>query len=528
MSKEKNKAKDNDKDKDKDNKPIIKDADYRERELQYVVIQNETDINHLVNINKRLSEENLKFTKELSEMKSGSNLIFRNETEINQLKKNLDRVEKENSKLQDILKQKEKYIIEEIAGLRKGYECEIFRLKSLVEAMNNKSETVSQMEEQIEKQKELIEKLEKEKLLSIQEYEVKGVKREIGMQLKFEDLKKKMQDNLHETRRNVKDLNLDTLEISTKLTILQNHQLNVELEYQAEVINDLMKRNETLNKKLFEMKKDLEIHSEVENKLAEKNRIITKTLENMTKKIRNSETITFENSQFGSMSFVGKSDQSNLEDNSDEKKSHIKINNRIKEFQVITSLEKKIIKLEKTIEINQEDYFNLKTTFSRLSEKLQGYEKKYLGVFNLFEEGLKRLKDDDSLKNMNQIYLNIDSLKNGDYNCFTSDQKYSILVILMKNLIPLINPGDLSQSDFNNKNFDKIKLKYHYQNQNERSNKFLSALKNANRKQNKSNLITSSNSRKQSDIFSEIHTEPSERITKKDPISFLPRLSTNH
>ena len=61
------------------------------------------------------------------------------------------------------------------------------------------------------------------------------------MQIKFEDLKKKMMENLHETKKNVKDLNLDTLEISTKLTILQNHQLNVELEYQAEVINDLMR-----------------------------------------------------------------------------------------------------------------------------------------------------------------------------------------------------------------------------------------------------------------------------------------------
>ena len=291
-----------------------------------------------------------------------------------------------------------------------------------------------------------------------------------------------------------------------------------------------MKRNETLNKKIFEMKRDLEIHTEVENKLAEKNRQITKTLKTMTDKLGTNESL-MENSAFNNISnnisSVIKNNQTNqsiLDESSLDKqnKSHIKINERLKEFQVITSLEKKIQKLEKALESKQEDFLSLKMNFSRLSDRLQHYEKKYLGVFNLFEEGLERLQNDEALKTMSQIYLNLDSLKSCDFTSFSSDQKYSILIILMKNLIPLINPGDLQHSDFNSKNFDKIKLKYHYQN--EKNNKFFGPQK-LTQKLNKSNYINSTNTSKQSGSY-DMHTEPSKSIIKKDQVN-LPRLNTH-
>lgn len=62
------------------------------------------------------------------------------------------------------------------------------------------------------------------------------------------------------------------MDVSTKLTLLQNHQLLVQLDYQTQQLEESTKKNELLEKKIFDLTRDLEVHKEVEIAFAEKNK----------------------------------------------------------------------------------------------------------------------------------------------------------------------------------------------------------------------------------------------------------------
>ena len=91
-------------------------------------------------------------------------------------------------------------------------------------------------------------------------------------EIKFSNLKKKMTENIQKTKMKVTDLNLQYMDVSSKLTLLQNHQLLTQLEYLQEQLAEYTKTNEALKKNNIDLKRDIEIHKEVELSLAEKNR----------------------------------------------------------------------------------------------------------------------------------------------------------------------------------------------------------------------------------------------------------------
>ena len=69
--------------------------------------------------------------------------------------------------------------------------------------------------------------------------------------------------------------------------------------------------------------------------------------------------------------------------------------------------------------------------------------------------------NDDELKNNKDIFINLDSMKRGDFNNLSNEEKYSTLVILMKYLMPLIHNTDA----LNNINsLSNINLKFHFKN----------------------------------------------------------------
>ena len=91
----------------------------------------------------------------------------------------------------------------------------------------------------LKKKNEQLNKATKEKLESL----------EILNQIKFSQFKKKMIDNLKEAKNNVSKLNLEYMDLNGKITILQNHQLLSELEFQKEQIDNLDQENLKLKKK---------------------------------------------------------------------------------------------------------------------------------------------------------------------------------------------------------------------------------------------------------------------------------------
>jgi len=83
-----------------------------------------------------------------------------------------------------------------------------------------------------------------------------------------------------------------------------------------------------------------------------------------------------------------------------------------------------------------------------------------LEFFFLFDEGLRQLASDEILQNNSDIYINFDNIINGDFSNFSSYEKYSLLVVLMKYIFPLVNPNELIKSEYTSHNLDNSKIRY--------------------------------------------------------------------
>lgn len=86
----------------------------------------------------------------------------------------------------------------------------------------------------------------------------------------IEDLKEEMKKKIGETRANLKALNDEQLQTTTRLTILQNHQLTTELEYQSKQTEKLLNKNNKMQDSIASLKRDIELHKEIEAELAKK------------------------------------------------------------------------------------------------------------------------------------------------------------------------------------------------------------------------------------------------------------------
>lgn len=124
--------------------------------------------------------------------------------------------------------------------------------------------------------------------------------------------------------------------------------------------------------------------------------------------------------------------------------------------------ETKIKSLESALKQKETEFSKIKITFENLNNKLTAYERKFSGIISLYEVGLKKLaEEEEKLKQFKYVDFNFDFqvLKNYEFNKLSAENKYSILLILLNQLIPMININDL-ESDFIKQNIALVKLKY--------------------------------------------------------------------
>ena len=244
--------------------------------------------------------------------------------------------------------------------------------------------------------------------------------------LKYEKFKKKMDEDLEKIADSLRDINAEYIDSSHKLTILQNRQLILRVEQLERRIHELETINNEFKRKLYENENDLKMHKLVEKSLTEKmgaKRSIIRITRN-------------------------KSDFNNSENNltSELKLKSINFNKSKGSGSVSTytigtknqSLEKRLLNYKKLIE--EKDYENEKMILanSHLKNKLNLYHKKFNGLFNFLEESLNNFCRDEEIIKNNHFYLKIDKIKNCDFNSFNSKEKYALLVLLMKYLLPLV------------------------------------------------------------------------------------------
>ena len=487
--------------KEKDNgQEIPIDFQVESKNLNYTIVLRENEIEMLKKDNEEKGSTILSLESEISNLRSACFASFKSEKDLKVYKSKFEAMEKEVERLTEELSNQQKKFEQEKKAIENAHLTEVNRLKLINDSYHQKIEMVNQLVLDKELLTKQVQELLKEKADIIAKNDEKMRQKEVKNQIKFSNLKKKMMDNINQTQSKVTELNIQYMDVSTKLTLLQNHQLLIQLEYQSQQIDELTSKKEALEKKVFELSKDIEIHKEVELSLAEKNKKLRADNASLKSKVNNNPRSNI------SESIEGESGKEMIQNNTNI--SELKNNNN---FNVI-SLEKKIYNLEKKLSQKNKEYNSLKDNSEYIELRLKTYEQKYAGLFNFFEESLRLFFEDEEIKNNKEIYVNIEALQHGDFTIFTKEEKYSILVILMKYLLPLVNSNECS---VNKSGMNNINLKFHYASGGTNSRRYIDDMDMKKIISSKGNLKRKSmSSRRNNSVQNSIDSLPSIKVSK--------------
>ena len=439
MSKKKEKEKESNKDEPLDYQVHLKN-------LQYTIVLKDNEIASLKDAKDKLGNYAKTLEGDYFSLRKVCANNYELEKQIASLRRKNESLQKEIEKLnQDIINQYKKHV-EEKDLQEKLYTAKINQLQATILSYNQKISAANLMIKENECLKTINEDLKKEKIDTIKKCERDLIDLEVKNKLKLSKLKDKTLENIKDTQEKVTEVNIQYMGISSKLALLQNHQLMMQMEYMTQQIGELTKTNEMLDKKNFALKKDIEIHKEVELSLADKNRKLKEELLRGQKSSENNE------------------DKDNLEqkiNNTEDQLSEIGSKSDRKKYNIdsrILNLEQKIMNLELKLNKKKKFFNFLKDKYEYIEKVLRNYETKYFGIFNLLEECLQNFYMDDELKQNQEVNLHMDELKRGDFSSLTKEEQYSTLVILMKYLLPLIDKANLNNID----SINKVNINYHY------------------------------------------------------------------
>jgi len=472
MSKKKEKIKSND-------API--DYQLATKNLQYTIVIKDTDIERLKEECKDKKEYIIQLEDQITNLRKNAVNAFDLETQLRKVLAKNERLEKEVNNFNNRLLEQRKKFDEEKKFLESTYNSQINHLRVTMDAYVEKVKMTNQL--LIDKEKleaDLQQALDKNKEIIFKNNEEMR-KMIVRNEIKFSNLKNKMTENILQTKSKVTELNLQYMDVSSKLTLLQNHQLLIQLEYQSQQLDDLKEKNKKLEKEVYDLTKEVEIHKEVELALAEKNKDLSQKNNSYISKLNSSpndnninKNIETENNEEDKDNFniYGKTisfnnmkynNRSNFTNNSLLNSNFFNSNNNgsfniNSEKSRIIKLEKKLLNLEKQLVTTKKEYNDLKDKNEYIGNVLKNYESKYTGLFNFLEECLNKFFDDEQLKKNKEIYINIDSIHKGDFSALNKEEKYSTLIILMKYLMPLMNSKNIS---YKQNSIDNINLKFH-------------------------------------------------------------------
>ena len=367
-----------------------------------------------------LSDQNRTLSVQNSELNSKCITFARIEAQNRQLE---DTIKEKNEKITSL--EEEKVLLEKSKtnALRETelkYFKEVTYLKNQQENNLQKIETANVIVKLNDKQYARILELEKE-IEDITNHENQVAKEsEIRHENQFTNLKKKMMDHIKTAQKNMAQSNLDNLDLNTKLSKLTTNQLLIELEEQSVQIEELLKAKEKYEKEIFSLKTDLNTHKRVEQLLQEKNKRYLDIVKNCDKKL---------------------SKETN--DNANEK----------------NVISEKINKnYEKLYKKQNKEYQTMKEAYSNLKEKEANYETKFKNIINLYKMAIDDLVNDQEFKNTKDVYVNIDEIKKGNFDSFSKQEKYSILVYLLKNILPLVNTEEDEDINALKEQFEKVEI----------------------------------------------------------------------
>ena len=370
-------------------------------------------------------------SKENADLKTKNAMNEYAEHELTNAQKKIQLLEERNLNVIEKNYQTQKILENQIEDLNNYKENEEKKNKTALQIVNQRTEIMNQIELENKVNKEEIKLLRRinENLRNINDEEKKRNK--VRNEIKFTKLKKKMTDNLIEVKNNVTKLNLEYMNENNRLTLLQNNQLINELELQSEKIEELEKYNKILKDKIIYLENEIEIHKNVEINLANKiKRSSLNENKNFTKiNSPDKNIITYFKQQSNSF----------LNDFSKSLSPKNYLSKLKKRNYGLDSNRKKIYNLEKKIKIKTNENESLKSQMFDYQNQLMKYDEKYKNLFNFFEKCIEQFYDDEEIKNNRNFNLQFDSIKKCDFTIFSKEEQFSLLIIIMKYLMRIIN-----------------------------------------------------------------------------------------
>ena len=280
---------------------------------------------------------------------------------------------------------------------------------------------------------------EKEKQLYEKKKDDEVDRYKIRSQLKYEKFKQKMDEDLKILNETLVDANSKYISANHRLVILQNKELYYTIEGLEKRIYELEKENNNLRRGIFESKNDLNMEKLVGKDLVRKMEDNKKVIR-LTRNKSMLNSISLDNKEGSELNIKTNSFKNNEYNGQIHNTYTMRINNS-------QSFQRKISEYKKIIDEKKYENEQMVLTNTHLRTKLNLYQNKFNGLFNFLEESLNNFCNDEEIINNNNFYMNLDKIKNCDFNSFSKQEKYSLLVLLMNYLLPLISINFNSSSN---------------------------------------------------------------------------------
>jgi len=442
-----------------------------------------------------LTYENYKLMKEKSQLENRLKYYLSNEEKLHKANK---KIEELNKKYEDYFNEKEKELSDykyKYDKLEHEKEYESQKYNTNISIYNQKMSLIhhTEMENEIYRNEVKELKEENEQLKNATKKKLESL--DIKNTLKYNALKMKMINHLNEAKKNVSKLNLHYMDANSRISFLQNHELLKQIESLKQNNEKLLEDNKALNKIISELKNDIEIHKKIEinlvlkikEKESKENQKESKKKKNKCTSLNKYNSTMFSNNVNDKSSSLSpltnnssnlpKMNASDLKKNdllnkiayqdslikylkrennftkltsksltsydnilsSKEKENNFSNRDSRNQISITSGPEMNYIKYNKIIKDKNEQIENLKIKIDSLNNKINLNFDKYKGLFKFIDECLNEFFNDEEIQNIKNVNINMESIRKFDFNDFNKEEKYSIFILLMNYLKPLLN-----------------------------------------------------------------------------------------
>ena len=439
-----------------------------------------------------LEKNILKLQKDYNDLKVRYYISNSKEIEYNNMKENL---KEKNNIISDLDKEigfiKRDFEIKK-KELDDKYQHDIGQVRYMNEKLSIKNETASKFEKLNTLLYEHTLQLEK----AILNFKNEEKKRLEEQQLKFDQkltvTKKRMLDLINQGKKlKNKEIN-DKFAIMEKFSILNHNSLLNELEFESLQLEDLLKQREHLDQVINRMKADIDIHKNVEKMLINKNKkyidmikILSQKIENDKKekeKVKNDDKKNelIDNNDFLNENekqlFFGKI-KKNIENNRyksgiiKKSQSLLKLGNMSNQRMSMTSYKTKFffrnnsqnnynffetksrkeriisekVELQKELIQKTKEIDLLRSNCSHYKDKLNFINNRYSNILSLFDTALEKVYK-ENIEDLKDIYIDFNEFSQCDFDKLPKEKKYSIVILLIQIILPLINENTLPEN----------------------------------------------------------------------------------